>query len=598
MELVYLWVEDYKNIHEQGFNFSPRFDCHYDGKELTIKENDDYIENFFGENINVTVIVGKNGSGKSSLLKAIRKGDEIGFLLFYNKIKKVFHIESRKIKPSCTYPFDYSEYNIYYPLFDYSLSYDKSINDDNFRDDFIIKRYSIYPNKKEGQLNFFKEVEKNQKNIIDNYLNLKENNELQKFENFFQLQKISISLSLFNFKNIKNQEILNKYYILINSLENSDNILDAINIINNNLDLLRFEEKNQNDDTPLINVQLDEKTRKFIDNWGITDMDDIFHPFNGLEHDEYNIWENINKRKNINNNNLISQVEYEDNDDSLDIIYNDVFLLFNFNIDDLSKDDIKIISSSFYSKYFIIELMDKKDKKLSNLSFGEQQLIFILNQLYFLRKKKSDELDIEVGLGMNIPVEYIVLLDEIDIGFHPDWQKRTLQYIIDFLELIPDKSFHLILTSHSPFILSDLPKENIIFLKDGKQDKGIRHKQTFGANIHTLLSDSFFMEDGLMGEFAKGKINSIKKFYELSKKLEIRINENDKSKKLVTKAFKRRKEKFHQIQKIIGEPFLQKIIKNYLDELEVLFSDDKTLIDKELAEIEERRVYLESLKKW
>jgi hypothetical protein len=30
MELVYLWVEKYKNIENQGFNFSPRFECeHY-----------------------------------------------------------------------------------------------------------------------------------------------------------------------------------------------------------------------------------------------------------------------------------------------------------------------------------------------------------------------------------------------------------------------------------------------------------------------------------------------------------------------------------------------------------------------------------------
>jgi hypothetical protein len=28
MELVYLWVEDYKNIHEQGFNFSS-IECMY-----------------------------------------------------------------------------------------------------------------------------------------------------------------------------------------------------------------------------------------------------------------------------------------------------------------------------------------------------------------------------------------------------------------------------------------------------------------------------------------------------------------------------------------------------------------------------------------
>jgi len=53
LELVYLWVEDYKNIHKQGFNFSPRFNCEFkdeydeDGKlkdncELVIcdKKND------------------------------------------------------------------------------------------------------------------------------------------------------------------------------------------------------------------------------------------------------------------------------------------------------------------------------------------------------------------------------------------------------------------------------------------------------------------------------------------------------------------------------------------------------------------------------
>jgi len=52
MELVYLWVEEYKNIHKQGFNFSPKFNCHYDEdtNELTINENDDYnIWSYFSD---------------------------------------------------------------------------------------------------------------------------------------------------------------------------------------------------------------------------------------------------------------------------------------------------------------------------------------------------------------------------------------------------------------------------------------------------------------------------------------------------------------------------------------------------------------------
>ena len=86
LELVYLWVEGYKNIHYQGFNFSPRFHCSFNGECLTIKENIDekgnkqYIENFFENNINITAILGKNGSGKSNLLDNI-----INEIIFKNK---------------------------------------------------------------------------------------------------------------------------------------------------------------------------------------------------------------------------------------------------------------------------------------------------------------------------------------------------------------------------------------------------------------------------------------------------------------------------------------------------------------------------------
>ena len=38
MELVYLWVEEYKNIKNQGFNFSPRFEFHYDKDSKKLKQ--------------------------------------------------------------------------------------------------------------------------------------------------------------------------------------------------------------------------------------------------------------------------------------------------------------------------------------------------------------------------------------------------------------------------------------------------------------------------------------------------------------------------------------------------------------------------------
>ena len=92
MELVYLWVKEYKNIHNQGFNFSPRFRCEYDhdSNELTIVENTEYVD-IFPENINVTAIVGKNGSGKSSVLEFLRKNwCKLNYIVIYAKQGEVF----------------------------------------------------------------------------------------------------------------------------------------------------------------------------------------------------------------------------------------------------------------------------------------------------------------------------------------------------------------------------------------------------------------------------------------------------------------------------------------------------------------------------
>ena len=109
----------------------------------------------------------------------------------------------------------------------------------------------------------------------------------------------------------------------------------------------------------------------------------------------------------------------------------------------------------------------------------------------------------------------------------------------------------------------DTDEEGNCKVVDGLKEK----KQTFGANIHTLLSDSFFMEDGLMGEFAKGKINEIKEFYEKV----VKEKKTDKN----IEFYNKNQNRFWQVQKIIGEPFLQKIVKNQLEEIEtILFKDE------------------------
>lgn len=106
-------------------------------------------------------------------------------------------------------------------------------------------------------------------------------------------------------------------------------------------------------------------------------------------------------------------------------------------------------------------------------------------------------------------IDVLLLIDEIDCYFHPAWQQRAMKYILDWLqELYKHCRFQIVVSSHSPIILSDFTREQIIKLKkeNGKcviqQDK----EETFGANIAHLYYDAFFMEKGQIGEFAKERI--------------------------------------------------------------------------------------------
>ncbi len=144
-------------------------------------------------------------------------------------------------------------------------------------------------------------------------------------------------------------------------------------------------------------------------------------------------------------------------------------------------------------------MIDEEHRRYNHLSHGEQMIFGQLLNIYFYSKSNNN---------------LIFLLDEPEIALHPDWQKKYLNEVITLLNLLK-KHYHFIFTTHSPFLISDLPNENVIFLeKDKKTGECINTTKTvninsFGANIHTLLSHGFFMKDGLMGEFAKEKINTI-----------------------------------------------------------------------------------------
>lgn len=149
-----------------------------------------------------------------------------------------------------------------------------------------------------------------------------------------------------------------------------------------------------------------------------------------------------------------------------------------------------------------------KRYRMADLSSGELQMLnSISTYIYHLRN-----LNYHVGAEHAIEYSYVnLILEEVELYFHPEYQRQYVYRMIKQIEqakLENIEGINIILVTHSPFVLSDIPKSNVLFLKGGLPVY-VMQENTFGANIHALLQNGFFLEGAPMGEFAKEKINKM-----------------------------------------------------------------------------------------
>lgn len=183
-----------------------------------------------------------------------------------------------------------------------------------------------------------------------------------------------------------------------------------------------------------------------------------------------------------------------------------------------SKDikDIKDIQEFLPPSFFTceIELKRIKDDKtdiipLARLSSGERQYLYTFSTfIYHTLNLLSINSDNRVRFcRLNL------VMDEVEICFHPEYQRRFISEMIGYIErlgLNKNMSFNILIATHSPFILSDILKGNILYLDDGKNANITdEFKNPFCANICDLLYQSFFLKEGFIGEYSRQKLRSI-----------------------------------------------------------------------------------------
>ena len=227
----------------------------------------------------------------------------------------------------------------------------------------------------------------------------------------------------------------------------------------------------------------------------------------------YNFLKNYEKYSNkldfINQWNLDEEIELtkENLTEWIELIKNEILK----GQDEIITEDILV---HLFPAIFDIDiefLIDGKTVKLSDMSSGEQQYIFNISTIVYhinnLKTIKEKE-----GTKIKSYKNVNIILDEVELYYHPQFQKNLVNDITKSIQEIQGlgelTNFNILFLTHSPFILSDIPNDNVLKLKAGIPENSINEK-TFGANIHDLLHNDFFLQDGFMGEFAKEKIEDV-----------------------------------------------------------------------------------------
>lgn len=231
------------------------------------------------------------------------------------------------------------------------------------------------------------------------------------------------------------------------------------------------------------------------------------------------------------------------------------------------------------SKLENIKLSQFLEMKWRGLSSGELALLKTFSRLYSAKKA----LDRKKSVVEN-KENYLLLLDEVDLGLHPRWQRKWISTALPIIEKIfEDNHLQIIITTHSPIFLSDIFEENIIYLPE---ESGTHNCRTFGQNIYSLFKNAFFLnEDEFIGEYAYQKIQDTIEYlrFKIDGKLEnltggsiyYRIKEEDGKK----------------IAKKIIDSIGEKIISNQLYEL---FDKAFPPVNTEIKDIENKIKKLEN----
>lgn len=552
MKLIYLWVQEFRCFHNQGFNFTNEYHAELneneDGKyELTLKDKDGFIsplDFWMAENnkqhiSGLRVFVGENGKGKTALLELAHQLLDISG---EERIKS-FSIKFFLLVEESENKFRYKE-NI---KFNKKCIFGSTVDEKKFYSIYEQIPHEVFFNVSNGYSDIEKQVKfasENKPDDLKNYLGFYFPKKLQIIPNDteFLIQDIENEI-----KGIKNNQVV---------YANTDKIQECGEIAKDIGDLSRVLESKINRISGIKKVyaslflalwfvwvyfrikEIDWKSYSKTDEKETEKIKTILEDAGSIKN-QTKLWETLNDYIDITikNNKSIRIWTLRDAYQSLKALINMVQSLLVEEDENLflyiCHEDNKAQNEQTINKFnrYVHDIKNVLNERQNlkefirfdwGLSSGEYAIMNTFAHIYSFQEKWK------VDFANKEHISPIIFLDEIDLSLHPRWQQRYLKYLLRYLnkecliskneqEIKRDKQenkkdkqeikIQLILCTHSPIILSDVPNEFVTYLRksDKPEEAGFSvvdeddDKRTFGANIYDIYNDVFFMDKTGMG---------------------------------------------------------------------------------------------------
>lgn len=149
-----------------------------------------------------------------------------------------------------------------------------------------------------------------------------------------------------------------------------------------------------------------------------------------------------------------------------------------------------------------------------------------------------------------------VIFDEVELYFHPEMQRQFTNIMMKTLKSVRFtnmRGINIMMVTHSPFVLSDIPDNNVLCLGEG--DNMVT--KTLGGNIMEMLSSSFFMNNSI-GDAIKEEISEIVTLYNKA----VREGQNVKAE------YAYKKVRMRYVCNNLGDEFLKRMVSRMVEDIE------------------------------